>query len=107
MKWVYLLTAIGLEVAGTTAMKLSDGLSRLIPSILMFVFYFSCFGVFAFAVKKFDVSTAYAIWSGIGMAAISVIGILVFKEHMNLLKAVSILLIIAGVIGLNFSGVSH
>ena len=58
MKWVYLLTAIGLEVAGTTAMKLSDGLSRLVPSILMFVFYFSCFGVFAFEFFEGDIHSA-------------------------------------------------
>jgi small multidrug resistance pump len=59
------------------------------------------------AIKSIEVSVVYAIWSGIGMALISAIGIFVFEESASLLKLVSILLIMAGVIGLNLHTQSH
>ncbi|HAA7000582.1 TPA_asm: QacE family quaternary ammonium compound efflux SMR transporter, partial [Listeria monocytogenes] len=57
--------------------------------------------------KKIPVSAAYAIWSGVGIVAIAVIGVLFFKENVNAIKVVSILLIVAGVVGLNLGGVAH
>jgi small multidrug resistance pump len=56
-------------------MKLSDGLTKLIPSILIFVFYGICFSVFAIVIKKIDLSVAYAIWSGMGTLVIVFIGV--------------------------------
>ncbi|MCX7749322.1 MAG: multidrug efflux SMR transporter [Clostridia bacterium] len=107
MYWIYLASAIFLEVAGTTAMKLSKGLTKPVPSVLMFIFYFACFGVLSLALKKIEVGTAYAVWSGIGTSLIAVIGILFFKDALNPIKVISILLIVMGVIGLNLSGMSH
>ena len=105
MHWIYLGFAILFEVAGTTSMKLSEGFSKLLPSTLMAVFYIVSFALMALALKKLEVGMTYAIWAGLGTALIAVIGVLWFKEPMNALKAVSILLIIAGVVGLNLSGV--
>jgi small multidrug resistance pump len=105
MHWVYLGFAIAFEVAGTTSMKLSEGFSKLLPSTLMVVFYIVSFALMALALKKLEVGMTYAIWAGLGTALIAVIGVLWFKEPMSVLKAVSILLIIAGVVGLNLSGV--
>lgn len=105
--WILLATAIVLEVAGTTSMKLSDGLSRLVPSILVFVFYAASFAAFSIALKKIEVSVAYAIWAGIGTAAIAVIGILYFRESVTAVKLLSIVLIVAGVVGLNLGDVRH
>ena len=105
--WILLATAIVLEVAGTTSMKLSDGLSRLIPSVLVFVFYAASFVAFSIALKRIEVSVAYAIWAGIGTAAIAVIGILYFSESVTALKLISIVLIVAGVVGLNLGDVRH
>jgi len=105
MHWIYLGFAILFEVAGTTSMKLSEGLSKLLPSTLMVVLYIASFALMALALKKLEVGMTYAIWAGLGTALIAVIGVLYFKEPMSALKAVSILLIIAGVIGLNLSGV--
>jgi small multidrug resistance pump len=105
--WVALAVAIVLEVSGTVSMKLSDGLTRPLPTILIFVFYIASFAILAIALKKIDVSVAYAIWAGTGVALITVIGVLYFKEPFSLLKGLSILLIIAGVIGLNLSGAKH
>ncbi|MEL0019789.1 MAG: multidrug efflux SMR transporter [Rickettsiales bacterium] len=92
--------AIGLEVAGTISMKLSDGFSKLVPSILIFVFYAASFAALTFTLKKIEISVAYAVWSGVGTALIATIGILYFKEAATTLKFVSLFLIVAGVVGL-------
>lgn len=104
MHWVYLFFAIVLEIAGTVSMKLSQGFTKLWPSMFMIIFYILAFSSLNLSLKQVPVSVAYAIWSGLGTAAIAVIGYLVFQESMTLLKGVSILLIILGVIGLNVSG---
>jgi small multidrug resistance pump len=98
-----LLMAIAFEVCGTICMKLSQGFSKLIPSVLIFVFYALSFYLFTMSLKRIDVSIAYAIWAGLGTALIAVIGIFGFKEPVNALKMVSLLVIVAGVIGLNLS----
>ena len=104
--WIYLLIAILTEVVGTTMMKVSQGLTRLIPSVLMFVMYAISFVFMAFALKKLEVSTAYAIWSGLGTALIAAIGIVLFHESFSIPKVVGAALGIAGVvlIGLRGSG---
>ena len=102
--WLYLATAIVLEVIGTTSMKLSAGFTKTIPSIMMFVFYLASLAVLTLALKKIDVSIAYAVWAGLGTALIATIGIVYFHESATLLKTISILLIIAGVVGLHLSG---
>jgi small multidrug resistance pump len=104
MNYFYLLLlAIVFEVCGTTSMKLSQGFSKLLPSILIFVFYAISFSLFTLALKKIDVSIAYAIWAGLGTALVTVIGIFWFKEPVNTLKMISLVIVVAGVIGLNLS----
>jgi small multidrug resistance pump len=105
--WLALAGAIALEVSGTVSMKLSDGLTKPIPVLFIFVFYAASFTLLALALKRIDVGVAYAIWAGAGTALIAIVGILYFKEPFSMLKALSILLIIAGVIGLNLSGAKH
>ncbi len=105
--WLYLACAILLEVMGTTSMKLSQGFTRVLPSVLIFIFYGASFAVFTLALKKIDISIAYAIWSGIGTAAIAAIGIVYFREPASMVKLVSILLIIIGVVGLNLGGIKN
>ena len=107
MTWVYLGLAILLEVSGTTCMKLSEGFTKTVPSILLFVFYTLSFGMLTLALKKLDVSIAYAVWSGVGTALIASIGVLWFKEPATAMKLVSLGLIILGVVGLNLSGGTH
>jgi len=107
VSYLYLLGAILFEIAGTTSLKLSQGFSRLLPSIAMFVFYAASFTLFSFSLKKIDVSTGYAIWSALGTALIATIGVLYFKEPLSLLKVVSLALVVLGVIGLNLSGVEQ
>jgi small multidrug resistance pump len=101
MVWFYLIAAIILEVSGTTCMKLSQGFTRVLPSVLLFIFYGLSFTCLTLVLKKVDVSIAYAIWSGLGTAIIAGIGILFFQESLSLLKVVSLALVIIGIIGLN------
>ena len=107
MSWVYLLIAIVSEVIGTTNMKLSKGFTETVPSILIFVFYGLSFTMLTLALKKIQLSIAYAIWSGLGPVLIVVIGILWFKEPAAFSKIAAIGLIIGGVVLLNLGGHVH
>lgn len=104
MSWLILVFAILLEVSGTTCMKLSEGFTKLGPSVLMICLYLMSLTGLGLALKKIEVSVAYAIWSGLGTALITAIGILWFRESVTLVKLISIGLIIIGVIGLNLGG---
>lgn len=103
MSWIFLALAIVFEVAGTTSMKLADGFTRTLPSVLLFVFYGLSFGALTFALKRIDLSVAYAIWSGLGTALIAVIAVIWFGESMTPMKIASLVLVIAGVVGLQLS----
>jgi small multidrug resistance pump len=107
MSWLYLVLAIVLEVSGTTSMKVSQGFTRIVPSVLMFLFYGLSLSALTLALKKIDVSVAYAVWSGLGTALIAGVGVLWFREPLNAMKIMSLLLIILGVIGLNLGGGVH
>lgn len=104
MGYLLLAAAIAAEVAGTTAMKYSDGFSKLWPSLLTAVGYIVSFALLAQTLKTISVGTAYAIWSGVGTAAIATIGILFLGEGMTVAKATGIALIIIGVVVLNLGG---
>jgi len=105
--WFLLIAAIVAEVGGTTCLKLSDGFSRLVPSIGVVVLYPLAFVFLAAVLKSMDVSVAYAIWSGLGTALIAAIGILLFGEPISGIRIVSLGLIIAGVVGLQLTGAVH
>ena len=107
MSYIYLIGAIIFEVFGTTCMKLSDGFSNILPSIGIFLFYGISFTSLTIALKGIDVSIAYAIWAGMGIAMITVIGILWFKEPATAVKMISIVFVVIGVVGLNISGGGH
>ncbi|MCT8978451.1 multidrug efflux SMR transporter [Clostridium sp. CX1] len=107
MEWVYLILAIAFEIAATTLMKVSNGFTKILPTLGTFLGYIICFSFLSIALKKIDMSVAYAIWSAAGIVVLSTIGVVVFKENINVLKVTSILFIVLGVIGLNLSGASH
>lgn len=104
MSWVYLFLAIGLEVSGTTCMKLSQGFARTTPSVLIFVFYGLSIVALTMAVRRIDISVSYAVWSGLGTGLIAVIGVVGFGEPLTMAKAIALMLIIAGVAGIHVSG---
>lgn len=103
MRWLLLAIAILSELGGSTCMKLSNGFTNLYASIFTFVFWGISFSMFIFALKHFDLSFIYAIWAGIGILLVSVIGMTYFKEPVSAMKIISILIIVAGVIMLNLS----
>lgn len=98
---IYLILGIVFEVMGTTCMKLSQGFTRIWPSIGIFVFYGLSFTCLTIVLKKIEVSIAYSVWSGVGTTLIAIIGIGFFRESITPIKFISIALIIIGVIGLN------
>jgi small multidrug resistance pump len=100
----FLTVAIICEVVGTTFLKYSDGFSRLGPSLGTVVGYGLSFVLLAQALRTMEVSVVYAIWSGVGTALITVIGITVLGESINLIKIAGIALIIVGVVALNLTG---
>lgn len=99
--WGVLAVAIGFEVAGTTCMRLSEGFSRWLPSVLIFVFYAASFALNTLIIGRLGLSVVYAVWSGVGTVATALIGILYFKEPATALKMVSITLVVVGVFGLH------
>ena len=103
MCWIWLFLAIFLEVAATVLMKLSDGLTRTLPTLGMFVLYGLSFIPMTIALREMEIGAVYAIWSAVGTAAVAVLGVIVFHEQASALKAVAIFLIIAGVVCLNLS----
>ena len=106
MSWLILFFAIVFEVAGTLTLKFTEGMTRLWPTVLMFVFYLiSLFGL-STAVSKIPVGTAYAVWSGLGTLMVAVLGVVWLKEQVTLLRSASMLLIVIGVAGLYLTG-SH
>ena len=102
--WAYLVLAIVLEVAGTTSMKLSEGFTRFGPAVAVAVLYGASIYLLTLALERIDVSVAYAVWSGVGTALIAAIGVLWFREPLTALKLISLVLIVAGVVGLNLGG---
>ena len=101
--WIILSFAIVTEVAGTICMKLSNGFEHTVYSVLVFVFYGVSFYLLTIALKYIDVGIAYAVWAGVGVALISVLGVMFFNESMTTIKVISLLAIVGGVVGLNLS----
>ena len=107
MSWVFLLLAIVFEVSGATSMKLSEGFSKVAPSILVFVLYALSIAAFIYALKGINLSFAYAVWAGAGVLIVGAIGILYFKEPVTALTILSMVLISTGVVTFYISGATH
>jgi small multidrug resistance pump len=104
LAWIYLAAAIATEVVGTVFLKFTDGFTRPMPSLIVIVTYVLSIWLTALAVKGLEISLVYAVWAGVGTAAIAVIGMAALGESINTLKVASIALVIAGVVGLNVAG---
>ncbi|MFE1755365.1 DMT family transporter [Streptomyces anandii] len=104
MGYVMLAGAIAAEVAATTAMKYSEGFSRLGPSLVTVLGYVLSFALLAQTLKTVSIGSAYAIWSGVGTAAVAAIGLVLFGEGLGPAKVTGIVLIVGGVVVLNLGG---
>ena len=107
MGWVLLIVAILLEVAGTTNMKLSEGFSKPLRSVLVLFFYALSIIALTFAVDRLEVSAAYAVWSGMGTALVAMIGLWFFQESVTPAKVLALGLIVVGVLMLHLTGESY
>ena len=105
MAYAYLLIAILSEVLATSMLKASDGFTKLIPSIVTFIGYSVSFYFLSMVLKYIPIGISYAIWSGLGIVLISIVGLLVFKQELDLPDIFGMVLIISGVIVIHlFSG---
>lgn len=101
MSWLYLSIAIIAEVIATTALKASEGFTRLYPALITAAGYAIAFYCLTLTLRVIPVGIAYAVWSGVGIVAISVIGYFMFKQTLDAAALIGIGLIIAGVLVLN------
>ena len=101
MSWVYLLTAIVAEVIATSALKASDGFSKLLPSAITVTGYAIAFYCLSLTLRHIPVGVAYAIWSGLGVVLITAVAWLVFGQKLDLPALIGIGLIVAGVVVMN------
>lgn len=107
MAWLILIVSGLLEAGWALSLKASDGLSRLWPSVAFFVLLAASMAGLMIALKTLPVGPAYAVWVGIGAVVTAVVGMIVFDDPVNALTIGSIVLIIAGVVGLQLAGSGH
>jgi len=101
--WMQLIVAIILELAGTSLLKLSDGFAKWHWGIVAIALYALCFWVMAGILRHIPVGVAYAIWSGVGIVGITLIGLIAFGERLTAAQLIFILLILAGATGLRLA----
>lgn len=107
MAWVVLVLSGFFEAGWAVSLKLSDGFTRLWPTVSFVFFALVSLGGLALALRYLPVGPAYAAWTGIGAAVTAMIGMIWLHDGVSVLKIVSIVLIVAGVIGLNLAGAGH
>jgi small multidrug resistance pump len=105
MAWLFLIGAIGFEVTATLALKLSNGFSRLIPSIVVVIGYVVAFGMLSQALTRgMAIGVAYGVWAAAGVALVAIAGAAFFGEGLTMTQVGGIALIIAGVLALELGG---
>jgi small multidrug resistance pump len=105
--YALLVIAILTEVVGTTFLKLSDGMTKLLPAAVVVLCYGTAFWLMSLTLRTLPVGLVYAIWSGIGIAGVKAIGVGFFKEPLDLPAIAGTLLIIAGIGVLHLGGRAH
>ena len=101
MQWVYLAVAIVSEVIATSALKAAQGFTRWLPSLLVVAGYASAFYFLSLTLRSIPLGVSYAIWSGVGVALVTLVGWALYDQRLDLPAFIGIGLIIAGVLVLN------
>lgn len=104
MEWIMLLIAALLEVTWAVTMKMSEGFSRPVFSVVTAVGYLASALFLSMALKKLPLGTAYAMWTGFGIVGTSVLGVILFHEGLSAPQVFCIVLIVAGIVGLKILG---
>ena len=100
MRWIYLLIAGALEITWAVAMKMSNGFSVLVPSIIAGVGYIASAVFLALALKQLPLGTAYAMWTGMGIVGTTLLGVFLFHEKLSVPQVICVILIVVGIAGL-------
>ena len=98
MAWITLIIAGLLEVVWAYSMKLSDGFSRLVPSVITLVMMMASFGLLSFSMRTLPLGTAYMVWTGIGAIGAFIVGIVALGEQFSLLRVLAAILIVSGLV---------
>ncbi|OLT00901.1 multidrug transporter [Pseudonocardia sp. CNS-004] len=107
MPWLFLAGAILTEVIATSALKLSEGFTRTVPSIVVAVGYLAAFGLLSQALTRgMAIGVAYGVWAAAGVALVAMVGVAFFGESMTWVQVGGIALVIAGVLALEM-GAAH
>ena len=101
MDWLFLSLAIGCEIVATSALKAAQGFTRPWPTLLVLSGYATAFYCLSLALRSIPMGIAYAIWSGIGIVVISLVGLVVYRQRLDAPALAGIALIIAGTLVLN------
>jgi small multidrug resistance pump len=101
MHWLYLAIAIAAEIIATSALKAADGFTRWLPSFLVIAGYCTAFYFLSLTLRAIPLGVAYAVWSGVGIALVSLVGWVVYHQTLDLAALLGIALIVAGVVVLN------
>lgn len=106
MSWVYLMIAIVSEVIATSTLKATEGFTRLVPSVIVVIGYGASFYFLSLTLDEIPVGISYAIWSGIGIVLIAVIGLVVYKQALSIPEIIGLVLIGIGIVVINLSSSS-
>ncbi|SHH52713.1 quaternary ammonium compound-resistance protein SugE [Sporobacter termitidis DSM 10068] len=104
MKWLFLIIAGICEVGWAIGLKYSQGFTKLVPSVLTVSGMIASFYFLSIALKELPLGTAYAIWTGIGTIGTVILGIVLFKEPIDIIRLICIGFIVTGIIGLKLTG---
>ncbi len=105
--WMLLVIAITAEVVGTSCLKLSDGMSRPLPTLVVLSAYGTAMLLLAKVVQTIPLGLTYALWSGIGIVAITLVGVVAYRQIPSSGQLLGMALITAGVVVANLSGEGH
>ena len=103
MNWLYLAIAIMSEVVATSALKATEEFTRFWPSLLVAIGYASAFYFLSLTLRTIPLGIAYAIWSGVGVALVSIVGWFIYHQSLSTGALIGIALIVSGVVVLNLS----
>ncbi|WP_339827015.1 quaternary ammonium compound efflux SMR transporter SugE [uncultured Arenimonas sp.] len=103
MNWLFLVLAGLLEVGWAVGLKYTEGFTRPLPSVLTVVAMVVGFYLLSLSMREIPLGTAYGIWVGIGAVGAAIAGMVLFKEPVSTLRIVSIVLVVAGIVGLKLS----
>jgi len=101
MEYIYLTLAIIAEVAATSALKASEGFTRLVPSAIVIIGYALAFYLLTLVLRSIPVGIAYALWAGLGIVLVAITGSIIYRQIPDLPAIIGMALIVAGVVVIN------